>query len=57
MNTANKLTVSRILLIPIFLVLVVVAQKTPEIWRGVAFVYLVSGLTDLLDGRVARSQK
>ncbi|MDD2224870.1 MAG: CDP-diacylglycerol--glycerol-3-phosphate 3-phosphatidyltransferase [Candidatus Shapirobacteria bacterium] len=57
MNIANKLTVSRIFLIPFFLVSTVVAWKIQDAWWLVAAIYFLSGLTDLLDGPIARYLK
>ncbi len=49
MTTANKLTIFRVVLIPVFLVLAY-AEKTS--WALAVFV--IASLTDLLDGYVAR---
>ena len=52
MNTANKLTLLRVFLIPVFLV--VMYWGFPG-YRYVALaVYVVACLTDLLDGKIAR---
>ncbi|MBV9380422.1 MAG: CDP-diacylglycerol--glycerol-3-phosphate 3-phosphatidyltransferase [Streptosporangiaceae bacterium] len=52
MNVANELTVSRILLVPLF-VLCLLAGGT--VWRLIALAaFCVASLTDLLDGRLAR---
>lgn len=52
MNIANKLTLSRIFMIPLFVLL--------YIWFGrgvlVAGVFILASLTDMLDGHLARSR-
>jgi CDP-diacylglycerol--glycerol-3-phosphate 3-phosphatidyltransferase len=52
MNLPNKLTVSRIILAPVFLALVLIE----DVWaRALAlFVFVVAALTDLYDGYLAR---
>jgi CDP-diacylglycerol---glycerol-3-phosphate 3-phosphatidyltransferase len=53
-NVANVLTIVRILLVPVF-VLCLVAGETG--WRLTALaVFVVASLTDLIDGRLARSR-
>lgn len=49
MNLANKLTVLRIMLIPVFIVLLL---KGFCYWSGIIFI--VASLTDMLDGYIAR---
>lgn len=51
-NLANLLTFSRILLIPVFVVLF--ANPTPDRSLAAALVFIVAAVTDLLDGYVAR---
>ncbi len=51
-NLANLLTVSRILLIPVFVMLFL--SPTPERSLAAALVFVVAAVTDLLDGYVAR---
>ncbi len=52
LNLPNTLTVSRILVIPIFVFLF--SSPTPERSVAAGFVFLVAALTDLLDGYLAR---
>lgn len=54
MNLANKLTMLRVLMIPVYLVLW--NLNTP--WSGYAAlgVFILASLTDLLDGHIARSR-
>jgi CDP-diacylglycerol---glycerol-3-phosphate 3-phosphatidyltransferase len=51
-NLPNVLTVSRILLIPVFIVLFV--APTPDRSLAAAVVFVIAALTDLLDGYLAR---
>ena len=57
MNLANSITVSRILLVPVFLV--VLLGGLPEPWRDLAAaaVFILAAATDKLDGYVARRNK
>jgi len=55
MNLANRLTILRILLIPVFLVLLYVSED-PIIRYVAVFVFIIASLTDLLDGHIARSR-
>ena len=52
LNLPNTLTLSRILVIPIFVFLF--SSPTPERSAAAAFVFLLAALTDLLDGYLAR---
>lgn len=55
MNLANKLTLGRIFLVPIFLIFI----ATKEIPYGTfiaTFVFILASLTDKLDGYIARSR-
>ena len=61
MNLPNKLTVARIVLVPVFMVLVSLGQYgTPsyESWQYLAagVVFAVASFTDYLDGHIARSR-
>lgn len=53
MNIANKVTVLRLLLIPIFLVLYYIYGTDYNI---AAIVFVIASLTDALDGHLARSR-
>jgi CDP-diacylglycerol---glycerol-3-phosphate 3-phosphatidyltransferase len=54
-NPANLLTAVRIVLVPVFLVLVVVSEMTSPGWRMAACVtFCVASATDFVDGWVAR---
>ena len=57
MNLANTITISRILLIPVFLVLLL--SGLPHPWGDIAAaaVFILAAATDKLDGYVARRNK
>lgn len=67
MNLPNKLTVFRIILIPVFIILLVIpslgtinflgAANTPLNDVLAAIVFIVASLTDFLDGKIARARK
>lgn len=52
MTTANKLTLCRVVMIPIFLVLLYV-DFTGHLWAALA-VFILASFTDFIDGYVAR---
>ena len=52
MTTANKLTLCRVVMIPIFLVLLYV-DFTGHLWAALA-VFILASVTDFIDGHVAR---
>lgn len=64
MNLPNKLTIFRIILIPVFILLlaintdlgelVVFNQMIPMTQVWATFVFIIASLTDLLDGKIAR---
>ena len=53
MNLPNKLTVLRLLLVPVLVVILLLPVSMATNIIG-AFVFLVTALTDLLDGKIAR---
>lgn len=55
MNLANKLTIIRIFLVPIFLVFIAV-QGIPYGTFIATFIFILASLTDKLDGYIARSR-
>ncbi|MEW6096998.1 MAG: CDP-alcohol phosphatidyltransferase family protein [bacterium] len=59
MTLANKITISRILLIPVFTIFLVYGyRKELVIFRNIAFcIFILSMITDALDGIVARTFK
>ncbi|MGH4119916.1 CDP-diacylglycerol--glycerol-3-phosphate 3-phosphatidyltransferase [Clostridium sp.] len=54
MNLANKLTMLRIFLVPIFLIFMVV--KIPYGKELATLIFIIASLTDKLDGYIARSR-
>ena len=54
-NPANLLTVVRIVLVPVFVVLVMVSEMTADGWRVAAcLTFCVASATDFVDGWIAR---
>ena len=50
MTTANKLTIMRVVLVPVYIILMLVFEsKIPAL-----IVFIIASLTDLLDGQIAR---
>ena len=55
LNPANLLTMSRLALVPVFLLALLVADGTDPLWRSTAaLVFAVASLTDRIDGDLAR---
>ncbi|MFA6939606.1 MAG: CDP-diacylglycerol--glycerol-3-phosphate 3-phosphatidyltransferase [Clostridiaceae bacterium] len=54
MNLANRITLLRILLVPIFLIFI--AVKIPYGIYIATFIFIIASLTDKLDGYIARSR-
>jgi len=54
MNTANKLTILRVLLVPVFLVFLYLKIPLNYLWA--LLVFIAASVTDLLDGKIARKQ-
>ena len=52
MNTANKLTILRVLLIPLFMAILYLGIPGANYWALVIFI--AASLTDMLDGYIAR---
>lgn len=52
MNIANKLTIMRLLLVPVFVILFL--MKTPGARLAASLVFCVAAFTDFLDGHLAR---
>lgn len=55
MNLPNKLTVLRVLLIPIFLVFIYL-ESIPFHYTWATLTFIIASLTDWFDGRIARSR-
>jgi CDP-diacylglycerol--glycerol-3-phosphate 3-phosphatidyltransferase len=57
LNVANLLTVLRLLLVPIFAVLLLASDGTHPWWRAAACVaFCVASFTDFYDGKIARAR-
>ena len=57
LNLANKLTLFRIICVPIFAVFAALAVNEPtrKLWFGLSLiVFCIASLTDMLDGKIAR---
>lgn len=54
MTTATKITLIRVLLIPVFLVCMYLAEKYSFMLYVSLGVFIIASLTDLVDGKVAR---
>jgi len=60
MNLANKVTISRILLVPIFLLALIINIKYAEIEIGkyiAALIFIIAASTDGIDGYIARKRQ
>ena len=54
MNLPNKLTLSRVIMVPFFVVFILlVPQYLYFKWIALA-IFIIASLTDLLDGKIAR---
>lgn len=54
MNLPNKLTLSRVIMVPFFVVLILLVPKFLYFkWIALA-IFIIASLTDLLDGKIAR---
>ena len=54
MNTPNKLTMLRVLLIPVFVLFMLGGDFIPFNYVGAIVVFILASFTDLLDGKIAR---
>lgn len=52
MNVANMLTIFRIILVPVYLLLFYSTGENHLLYAGIVF--LIAGITDVLDGHIAR---
>lgn len=53
MNTANKITMIRVILVPIFMVLFMFGKEGPMLYTAIG-VFIAASITDAIDGYVAR---
>ncbi|HBF76450.1 MAG TPA: CDP-diacylglycerol--glycerol-3-phosphate 3-phosphatidyltransferase [Clostridiaceae bacterium] len=56
MNTANKLTILRMILVPVFLVLISISSEGYNYTYAATAVFAVAAFTDFLDGYIARKK-
>ena len=56
MNLPNKLTMMRVILVPVFILVMTAGAGLPFPWMNIiaAAVFLVTALTDMFDGKIAR---
>lgn len=54
MNLPNKLTILRIILVPVYLVLLWFSSSNPVLGVPALIVFVIASLTDLIDGKIAR---
>lgn len=54
MNLPNKLTLMRVILVPVFVIVMTVGIPFPWVNIIASAVFLVTALTDMLDGKIAR---
>ena len=54
MNLPNRLTILRIVLVPVYLVLLWLSSGNPVLGAPALIVFVVASLTDLADGKIAR---
>ena len=54
MNLPNKITLARILMIPLFVVLALVPLPYGEVWA--ALVFTIAAISDAVDGKIARGR-
>ena len=56
LNLPNKLTMLRVLLVPVFLALITIPENLYVACIGGAAVFAIASFTDMLDGKIARSR-
>lgn len=55
MTTATKITLVRVLLIPVYLVLMYLSGGQPGLWQILSLaVFIIASVTDFIDGHIAR---
>ncbi|MBR3791602.1 MAG: CDP-diacylglycerol--glycerol-3-phosphate 3-phosphatidyltransferase [Clostridia bacterium] len=53
MNTANKITILRIILVPIFMALMLIGNDAARMWA--LAIFIIASISDWLDGYIARN--
>ena len=57
MNLPNRLSIMRVIMVPIFMIAVVLPESLiPDTWSRIigAAIFILTALTDMLDGMIAR---
>ena len=55
MTTASKITLIRVVMIPLYMVLMYLSAGEPNVWMWLALaVFILASLTDFVDGQIAR---
>lgn len=55
MTTASKITLIRVVMIPLYMVLMYLSAGEPNVWMWMALaVFILASLTDFVDGQIAR---
>lgn len=54
MNLPNKLTLTRVILIPVFVIFIMLREILPWSKYAAVLVFILASFTDFLDGRIAR---
>lgn len=57
MNLPNKLSLARVIMVPLFMVFIVLPESViPDMWSRIiaAAIFILTALTDMLDGMIAR---
>lgn len=54
MNIANKLTLLRVILVPFFVLVLLIANGNIWLYVAADIIFIVASLTDMLDGKLAR---
>ena len=52
MNTANKLTIMRVILVPFFMAFLMIEKQSCQI--AALVIFIIASLTDMIDGKIAR---
>ncbi len=58
MNLPNRLTLFRVILVPVFVVFMLLNTDSGHAWNDIIalIIFIVASLTDMLDGRIARKR-
>ena len=55
MTTASKITLSRVLMIPVYLVTMYLSHGQSNVWMYISLaIFIIASLTDFVDGYIAR---